>query len=374
MLNKNVNFINKEKEIKKEKEVLTMKENKTFAPYNYNALMTAKVGKLSLRYSKGTKLIGYDIKFVTIKELCSDELYKEFTLNGLDIHQVFNTIAAKYKAGKTISASGMYQRAIKAIQVYNDLIIKEITPEIKLNKDAYVEHLEYNERQTEHRTRWEQLVEELGDLPDFDKLSNSDRELLLMRARDYGLEVPTETVYRKEIYNVRRTSVASEADEYQPCTVYNTPDDDDPYVTVVGKYKKTIQLRQAENEVMAMAIWFARHGDEFMVKCKPQYDIVCVAYDFKSGKDVNLVLYTGSKEQCLQVFDKYDGSIEHDSSLQVYRYCILPSDKEITNREARQLGVSEYESYGEEGRLVLRDFQYDASDVNEDNKNWICNK
>jgi hypothetical protein len=291
---------------KKEKEVLTMKNNKTFAPYNYKALMTTKVGKLTLKYSKDTTLTGYNIEFVTIKELCKDALYKEFTLNGLDIRQVFNTIAAKYKAGKTTAAAGMYQRAIKALQVYNDLIIKEITPEIKMNKDAYFEYLEYNERQADQRIRWEQLIEELGELPDFNKLSDSDRQLLLMRARDYGLDVPTEVTYRREIYNVRRTSVASEADEYQPYTVYNTPDDNAPYVTVVGKRKQTLQLRQAENEVMAMALWFVKYGDEFMMKTH------------------------------------------------------TPDGDEITVREARLRGTNTEADF-----IEFRDFQYDAMDVEE---------
>ena len=282
----------------------TMKENKTFAPYNYNALMTAKVGKLTLRQVKGT-LIGYEFKFVTIKELCSDALYKEFTLNGYDIHQVFNTVAAKYKAGKIASAQKMYQRVMNALQEYNNLLIKEITPEIKMNKDKYAEYLENKDRQHTQRLRWDELVDALDYQGDsnalkahFDSMSDKDRELLLMRARDYGLEVPTETMHRRDWYTMR---VAPLADEERG--VYHKVDNNDPVVTFVGRHKQSVTLRQAENEVMAMAAWFAKYGDEFMMKT-----------------------YT-------------------------------PDGDEITVREARIKGIDTEEDF-----VQFRDFQYDASD------------
>lgn len=247
-----------------------MKTNKTFAPYNYNNLMTARIGKVTLDTNDNGEVINYRIEFTTIKELCSDPLYARFNLNGYNIHETFNLIAKRYKDGKTINAKGMYVRAVQAVQEYNDKLIQGITIDIKMNKDRYFEGKEFKERQNNHKVRWDQLVAGLPQNRDLKgyvaKLSDKDRELCLMRAADYGLTVPTTEMERKDVYTMRVAAVASEADDIHPFNTYHEVDDSDPVVTFVGRHKQSVKLRQDEDEVILMAMWFAQYGDEFMLK------------------------------------------------------------------------------------------------------------
>lgn len=249
-----------------------MKNNKTFAPYNYNNLMTARIGKITLDTNDNGEVINYRIEFTTIKELCSDPLYVRFNLNGYNIHETFNLIAKRYKDGKTISAKGMYVRAVQAVQEYNDKLIQGITIDIKMNKDRYFEGKEFKERQNNHKVRWDQLVAGLPQDRDLKgyvaKLSDKDRELCLMRAADYGLTVPTTEMERKDVYTMRVAAVASEADDIHPFNTYHEVDDADPVVTFVGRHKQSVKLRQDEDEVILMAMWFAQYGDEFMLKTR----------------------------------------------------------------------------------------------------------
>lgn len=341
-----------------------------YAPFNAATLGTAKLGMLVLKegkigYDRVNKcdkmaVVGYTIKLVTIKELLKEPLYDTFRIHGKDkeytLSEAFGLIEQAYVGGDLAKGKRLYVKVATALRTFNESKIAELSSSVsfRLNRDAYHERIENSKRHADERVRWDSLVHEGSFtnktsqelLDKINGLSEKTREVWLMRARDYGLEVPTTTLHRKDVYTMRVAAVADTADSIHPFNTYHPVDETDPVKTFVGRHKQDVQFRQSENEIIAMAMWFAKHGDMFMEKCKPLYDVVQVTMDYSyDGR----VFFTGTAAECIEKVEAY-----RDIGVDVV---ILPSDKEITVREARLLGVTE------DDRLIRRDFCYDANDI-----------
>ena len=281
----------------------------SFAPFNLKALTAVRIGRVVLDTNKNNEIMAYHIVPTLIKELVADPLYSRFSLNGYSIREVFNIIAKHYKAGNTQHAKTLYVRAANAIREYNDMLIKQATLDIKIQRDNYFERKELNDIQASHRVRWSQLSDAINKDPDAFKqrlteLSDEQREVWLVRASDYGLTPAVTTMRRKDVYTMRVAPIAAEADDIHPFNIYHDADENDPIVTFVGNHTQTVTLSQDEDEIIAMAMWFAQFGDEFMLKTH------------------------------------------------------TPDGEEITVREARLSNVITEDDFTE-----YRDFQYDAGDI-----------
>lgn len=363
-------------------------EQKPYAPYNYKWLLESKVGAVNLKIGTVSydpkahkpikKLVGYEIVPIEIKELVKDPVYTGFDINGYNLKDAFNLVAKLYKS-KSVKdvekAKRLYIRLNEAVQEYNAEYTAELSAnmDFRLHRDAYQELGANFGFRNEHQYRWDELLDALpNEDPNqlkakFDKLSELDRQLLLMRASDYGLTPFSTDIHRKDVYTMRIAPVAHEADDVHPWNIYHKTTESDPVKTFVGRYTDTVVLKESEDEVMAAAVWFSQYGDEFMEKCKPLYDIVRVEeyteeetlYDLDNVTPVETVtmykyrtevLYTGTAEQCELLLDQYKAT--HGP-----KCTILHSDKEITVREARLLGASE------EDFVEFRDFRYDGKDI-----------
>jgi tetratricopeptide (TPR) repeat protein len=357
-----------------------------YAPYNYSWYKEAAVYALKLiegeigydPTSTETRIavVGYKVErlknktdddgtvHTAIEQLCNCKTYDAFRLNGYNIHQVFDIIETEYKQGDVKKAQRLYIKAIKAIREYNASITEELNNSIdfRLNRSKWLEINEERAVAKSKRIRWDALMSEILPQKDPDEfkeklktLNPAWRELWLMRAADYGLTVPTTELERKDVYTMRIASVAEDADMIHPFNKYHPTTTDDPIKTFVGRHTQTVTHSSDENEALLCAHWFARHGDEFIEKCRPLYDIVYKSH-YVTATDI---LYTGTAAQCEAELEHYKEMYEDEDG-----YCIVvPSAKEITIREARLLGVTEYDSYGEDGKLRVRDFNYDAEDI-----------
>lgn len=366
-----------------------------YAPFNAATLGTAKLGRLVLKegkigYDRVAKkdriaIVGYKIEQVTIAELLKDPMYstfripgktKEYTLSG-----AVSLIEQAYTGGDLAKGKRYYIKLAKALREFNENKIAELSAdmEFRLNRDTYLERVENYYRHKDERVRWDSLIRE-GNftnktpqalLDKINGLSEKNRELWLMRARDYGLEVPETTLHRKDVYTMRVAAVADAADSIHPFNIYHPVDETDPIKTFAGRHKQTVTFTADENEIIAIAMGLAQYGDEFMDKCRPLYDVIDRHWVLTKDIDTtNLtreevlemanndeldaelvieVLFTGTAEQC-------------EAQLETLRLThpncsLVPSDKEITVREARLLGVTE------DDRLLRRDFCYDAEDI-----------
>jgi len=393
MLNKNVNFI-KEKEIKKEKEMIKMKE--PYVPYNTKWLFKSKIGKIDLQtgtisynpvtHKRVEAVVGYEIKPTLIKKFFDDPVYADFKIGEYNIKEAFEIISKGYQSNdekKIKQAKRLYVKINKAIEEYNAEYTATLGQDIafRLHRDAYHELGENYSIKCKQNRDWEALISTLPNKDpnqvrmELNNLSKECRQVYLMRAADYGVYAPTTEINRKDVYTMRIAPIAHEKDNIHPWNIYHETDNNDPIKTFVGRYKDEVILEQSENEAMAIAKWYAQYGDEFMEKCKPYYDVAyvyehTVTEDLYEDDDCTIytetvtrwvtetkVLFTGTKEECYVRLDAY----REDYPTAV----VLPSDKEITIREARRLGIGEYESYGEDGKLCVRDFMYDGGDIDE---------
>lgn len=351
-----------------------------YAPYSYAWYKEAAVYALKLiegeigydPTSNETRIavVGYKIEYLqnktdddgtahtAIEQLCNCKTYDEFRLNEYNIHQVFDIIETEYKQGNIKRAQRLYIKAIKAIREYNEDIIDKLNDSIdfRLNRSKWLEINEKRDVAKSKRIRWNDLMSKVlpqKDPYEFEKelenLKPEWHDVWLMRATDYGLNVPETELLRKEVYTMRVAAVAEDADMIHPFNKYHTVTDEDPIKTFVGRHTQTVTRSSDEREAMLCAQWFAKHGDEFVEKCRPLYDIVYKSH-YVTATDI---LYTGTAAQCEAELEHYKEMYEDEDG-----YCVVvPSAKEITVREARLLGVTE------DDIVKVRDFNYDAKDI-----------
>ena len=351
-----------------------------YAPYNYDWYKEAAVYALKIIEGEigwdpksnetRTAVVSYKVErlenktdddgtvHTAIEQLCNCKTYAAFRLNKYNIHQVFDMIETEYKQGATKKAQRMYIKAIKAIREYNEDIIDELNNSIdfRLNRSKWLELNEKRDVAKSKRIIWNDLMSEVLPQKDPDefkekleKFTPALRELWLVHATDYGLNIPETELLRKDVYTMRVASVAEEADMIHPFNKYHPVTVEDPVKTFVGKHTQTVTRSYDENEAILYAHWFAQYGNEFMEKCRPLYDIVYKSH-YVTAIDV---LYTGTATQCEAELAHYKEMYEDEDG-----YCIIvPSAKEITVREARLLGVDE------DDIVEIRDFNYDAKDI-----------
>ena len=379
-----------------------------YAPYNYDWYKEAAV--YALKITEGeigwdpksnetrTAVVGYKVErlenktdddgtvHTAIEQLCNCKTYDAFRLNKYNIHQVFDMIEAEYKQGATKKAQRMYIKAIKAIREYNEDIIDELNNSIdfRLNRSKWLELNEKRDVAKSKRIRWNDLMSEVLPQKDPDefkekleKFTPAQRELWLMRTTDYGLNVPETELLRKEVYTMRIAAVAEDADMIHPFNKYHPVTAEDPIKTFVGRHTQTVTRSSDENETILYAQWLAQYGDEFMEKCRPFYDVI--DRHWVLTKDIDTTNIT--REEVLEMFDNdeldtelvvevlFTGTAAQcEEQLETLRLThpncsLVPSDKELTVRDARLLSITEYDSYGEDGKLCVRDFCYDAEDI-----------
>ena len=414
MKNKNVNFI-------KGKEEKTMKKE-VYAPYNLKYLKESTIGKVCLKegrvgWNPQQYVVGYEIVPSTLEEFIKDGNYADFNIKGHNMQQVLDTLTEYYSSGdskKIEQAKGMYVRVCDAIRAYNEEYTHTLGQDMdfRLHRDAYKSYWadRFNKDNLDYKKLmlcWElptngqraKIEESLKDLAPNKRaawmlkadehgftfhhqvsnlLSNASEDVREMRDTwnaDFGLTVPTTTLRRCDVFTMRLAPIAHEADSIHPWNIYHKADANDPIVTFVGKTTQEVTLDADKDNTTLAAKWYEQFGDEFMEKCRPFYDIA-YAYDYTVTEDLyedddctiytetvtrwvteTEVLFTGTQEECYARLDAY----REDYPTAV----VLPSDKEITVREARLRGIGEYASYGEDGKCFIRDFQYDGGDIDE---------
>jgi hypothetical protein len=380
--------------------------NESYAPINHYWYKQASVYALKIKHGNigwdpvnrvnRTAIVGYELErlvntvsddgkeITAIEQLCACRTYSNFKLNNYSIQEVFDIIEAEYARGSIVKAQRLYIKAIDAIREHNEAVISLLNSSktFRLNRDKYRELGENHNARLSSKLRWDRLMQTMPKrkTPLTERiadLSEEQRQDWLTRAADYGLDTPKTELFRKDIYTMRIASIAEEADLIHMFNTYHPVTESDPIKTFVGNHSQTITRIADENETIAAAMWLAQYGDEFMEKCRPLYDVIdrhwVLTQDidptkitreealemFNNGElDTELVvevLFTGTAEQC-------------EAQLETLRLThpkcsLVPSDKEITVREARLLGVTEYDSYGEKGKLRVRDFTFDAEDI-----------
>ena len=239
----------------------------TFAPYNYNALLTTKVGHVIVSYDDNASVEAYEIKFDLIKDVVKNPIYARFTIGDYNLRDAFNIVARNYKEGKIVSAQKLYRKVIAALQEYNDALIQGITIQLKLKDAARKEEFAKKRYIADKQIRWTELSDKAYGY--YDNLTEEQRQVLLDHAADYGIYPEAIEMNLKDVYCFQPAPVIEEADDIHPWVTYLEPDKIDPktpYVTVVGKFQQTVTTRAAENEAFAICEWLAQYGDEFLMK------------------------------------------------------------------------------------------------------------
>ena len=377
-----------------------------YAPYNYTWYKEAAVCALKIKHGNigwdpvnkenRTAIVGYNLEclnntvsedgkeITAIEQLCACKTYSGFELNGYTIQEVFNIIEAEYASGRVVKAQRLYIKAIDAIREHNETVISLLNSSktFRLNRDKYQELGEKHDAKVSSELRWNKLMQTMPKRKTplterIENLSEEQRQDWLLRVADYGLDTPKTELLRKDIYTMRIAAVAEDADMIHPFNKYHPVTAEDPIKTFVGKHRQTVTRIADENETIAIAMWLAQYGDEFMEKCRPLYDVI--DRHWVLTKDIDTTNIT--REEVLEMFDNdeldtelvvevlFTGTAAQcEEQLETLRLThpncsLVPSDKEITVREARLLGITEYDSYGEDGKLRVRDFTYDAEDI-----------
>ena len=380
--------------------------DKPYAPINYHWYKQASVYALKIKHGnigwdpvnkeKRTAIVGYNLEclkntvsedgreITAIEQLCACKTYSNFKLNNYSIQEVFNIIEAEYAGGSIEKAQRLYIKAIAAIYEHNEAVISLLNSSktFRLNRDKYQELGEKHNARVSSELRWNKLMQAMPKRKTplterIENLSEEQRQDWLFRAADYGLNTPKTELLRKDIYTMRMASVSMEADLIHMFNTYHPVTESDPIKTIVGKHRQTVTRIADENETIATAMWLAQYGDEFMEKCRPLYDVI--DRHWVLTKDIDTTNIT--REEVLEMFDNdeldtelvvevlFTGTAAQcEEQLETLRLThpncsLVPSDKEITVREARLLGITEYDSYGEDGKLCVRDFTYDAEDI-----------
>jgi hypothetical protein len=394
--------------VKKERNLIMKNNNnnKPYAPINYHWYKQASVYALKIKHGnigwdpvnkeKRTAIVGYKLECLkntvsedgrettAIEQLCACKTYSNFKLNNYSIQEVFNIIEAEYASGSIEKAQRLYNKAIDAIREHNEAVISLLNSSktFRLNRDKYQELGEKHDARVSSELRWNKLMQAMPKRKTplterIENLSEEQRQDWLFRAADYGLNTPKTELLRKDIYTMRMASVSMEADLIHMFNTYHPVTESDPIKTIVGKHRQTVTRIADENETIATAMWLAQYGDEFMEKCRPLYDVI--DRHWVLTKDIDTTNIT--REEVLEMFDNdeldtelvvevlFTGTAAQcEEQLETLRLThpncsLVPSDKEITVREARLLGITEYDSYGEDGKLCIRDFTYDAEDI-----------
>lgn len=247
----------------------------TFAPYNYNALLTTKVGHVVVSYDDNGSVEAYAIKLDLIKDVVNNPIYTRFTIGDYNLRDAFNIVARNYREGKVSSAQKLYRKVIAALQEYNDTLIQGITVQLKLKDAARKEEVAKYYYTKEKQIKWAELSDKAYGY--YDNLTDEQRELLLDRAADYGIYPESLEMNLKDVYTFQPTPIVDDADDIHPWDTYLDRDKVDPktpYVTVVGKFQQTVTTRAAENEAFAICEWLAQYGDEFLLKTTTSAGVV----------------------------------------------------------------------------------------------------
>ena len=238
-----------------------------YAPYNYNALLTTKVGHVVVSYDDNGSVEAYAIKLDLIKEVVQNPIYARFNIKGYNLREAFNVVARKYKAGNIITAQELYRKLIASLQDYNDTLIQGITIQLKLKDAARKEEIAKKRYIADKKVRWAELSDKAYD--HYDNLTDEQRTILLDHASDYGIYPEAIEMNLKDVYCFQPAPVIEDPDDIHPWKVYLEPekiDPETPHTLVVGRFQQTVTTRAAENEAFAICEWLAQYGDEFLMK------------------------------------------------------------------------------------------------------------